>query len=108
MQRIRIIRELNDQLRQYGIGGKVYITSGIQALEEWLGRAIITTVREFDQFDQSNDPYGEHDMGAVDVAGTKAMWKIDYYDPSITYASDDPADPQKTVRVLTIMLADEY
>lgn len=108
MQRTQSIRELNDRLRRHGIGGRVYITSGIQALDDGLRQAIITAVRGFDQFDQGNDPYGEHDMGIVDVAGTRAMWKIDYYDPSITYASDDPADPQKTVRVLTIMLADEY
>jgi uncharacterized protein DUF3768 len=33
---------------------------------------------------------------------------IDYYDPTEEFGSQDPADPTKTVRVLTILLADEY
>ncbi|MCP5386899.1 MAG: DUF3768 domain-containing protein [Novosphingobium sp.] len=31
-----------------------------------------------------------------------------YYDPSLTYGSDDPADPAQTTRVLTVMLTSEY
>jgi hypothetical protein len=65
-------------------------------------------VRGFAKFEPANDPYGEHDFGAVDVAGQKFFWKIDYYDSKMEFGSDDPADPAKTTRVLTIMRADEY
>ncbi|KAA0593959.1 hypothetical protein J2848_004125 [Azospirillum lipoferum] len=36
------------------------------------------------------------------------MWKINYYYPTMSYLSSDAADPSSCVRVLTIMLADEY
>jgi Protein of unknown function (DUF3768) len=36
------------------------------------------------------------------------MFKIDCYDPTLSMHSADPADPNVTERVITIMLAEEY
>jgi hypothetical protein len=49
----------------------------------------------------------EHDFGAFDEEGQNYFRKIDYYDPSLSYHSDDASDPEKTVRVLTLMRAEE-
>ena len=50
----------------------------------------------------------EHDFGSFTLAGRKFFWKIDAYDIEMQFGSPDPADPAKTTRVLTIMLAEEY
>jgi len=62
----------------------------------------------YDDFSEDNDPYGEHDFGSFKIEGHKLFWKIDYYAPDMRHGSEDPADPDVTVRVLTIMLASEY
>jgi hypothetical protein len=102
------IRELNDALRREQRGGQILLTPGVSELGvEELAR-VIEAVTSFDNFTEGDDPYGEHDFGAIDIDGTRFFWKIDYYDREFEMGSDDPSDPEKTGRVLTIMLADEY
>jgi len=62
----------------------------------------------YDQLDECIDPYGEHDMGRFTVSDEDYYWKIDYYDRGLEFHSPDPADPEVTIRVLTIMRVDEY
>lgn len=103
------IADLNDAFRMSLIGGRVMITSGVDALPLPVRESILARVRRFDDFTEDNDPHGEHDFGSFDQDGVgRIFWKIDYYDPTLTYGSSDPADPTMTVRVLTIMLAEEY
>ena len=103
------IRNLNDAFRQNSqLNGHLMITRGVQALGIKKVQEISQFVREFDRFDQGNDPYHEHDFGSFDHGGRKIFWKIDYYAPDLKHGSENPADPKVTVRVLTIMLAEEY
>jgi Protein of unknown function (DUF3768) len=102
------IRELNDRFRTTMIGGKVLMTVGVNALPAEVKAAVIQRVTTFSDFDADNDPHGEHDFGNFTLAGRKLFWKIDYFDAKMEFGSKDPADPTKTTRVLTIMLAEEY
>lgn len=105
----RRIRELNDRFRCDGEGsGSVMITAGIQECGGEFAVAAVKAVRAFTAFDDDNDPWGEHDFGAIEIEGEKVFFKIDYYDPSLTKGSENPANEGCTHRVLTIMLASEY
>ena len=102
------IRELNDTFRTTFTGGGVMMTSGVAEMKPEARANLITAVRSFDRFDRGNDPHGEHDFGAVEIEGEKFFWKIDYYDLAMSQHSIDAANPEATIRVLTIMYADEY
>jgi hypothetical protein len=102
------IRALNDQVRRNFGRGRLVITNGVHALGAAKVALLLQRVQTFNEFSEDNDPYGEHDFGAFEEGGQKFFWKIDYYDKNLEYGSDDPADPVKTCRVLTLMLASEY
>lgn len=69
--------------------------------------AILSAVRKFSDFSESNDPHEEHDFGRIEVNGEAYYFKFDYYDSSWEYGvqleSDDPI-----YRLLTIVHASEY
>lgn len=112
------IARLNDEVRakaglhQDKISGKglIVFTRGIIELPGQIQSEICERVRAFGAFTEDNDPHGERDFGSIEIAGAgKVFWKIDYYDsPKCECGSEDPADPERTFRVLTIMLAQEY
>ena len=104
------IRELNDALRTSFDQklGRIVMTSGVDALASDVKAMAIRKVATFSDFTADNDPHKEHDFGDFKVDGQSFFWKIDYYDQTLAFGSDDPSDPQQTTRVLTIMLADEY
>jgi Protein of unknown function (DUF3768) len=102
------IRELNDRFRTTMTGGRVMMTAGVDALPSDVKAMVIRRVATFSAFTPDNDPHKEHDFGSFGLAGRKFFCKIDAYDAEMQFGSEDPADPSKTTRVLTIMLASEY
>ena len=102
------IRELNDAFRTTFSGGRVMLTVGVDSLPSDVKAIVIRRVVTFSTFTADNDPRGEHDFGNFEVRGKRFFWKIDYYDRALEFGSDDPSDPEKTTRVLTIMFAEEY
>lgn len=112
------IARLNDWLREHITSpgnNRVVMTAGIAdligdvALFRGLRKRaeLLRLVRDHDSFDRAIDPYGEHDMGPFEFERTPCFWKIDYYNADLSAGSEEPSDPFKTVRVLTIMRADE-
>jgi hypothetical protein len=103
------IAELNDLARKgIGVHGRWVWTPGIRALSDVDKADIQRKIETFTAFTEGNDPYGERDFGSFDQSGQTINWKIDYYDKSLEYGSEDPSDPGQTTRVLTICLAEEY
>ena len=102
------IRSLNDRLRSCGVGGRILVTQGVLDLGPQLFRKFYQAMQSFDEFSDANDPYDEHDFGAIDLDERRVFWKIDYYDLTLTNGAPDPSDDQTCARVLTIMLAEEY
>jgi len=94
------IARKNDQLRRTFTGGRVMLTSGVETSPNL--KQIIDAVQQFSDFNESCDPYGEHDFGKVTINGEDYYFKIDYYDATYQFYEQDGN------RVLTLMHSDEY
>lgn len=102
-ERAAKIAALNDKFRDMAID--VIITRGVRdTLPDLVG--LMKIVEQYDNFNNDNDPYGEHDFGSLGWHGEKVFWKIDYYDQTRQYGKD-PLDLECR-RILTVMLASEY
>ncbi len=82
--------------------GRVVMTSGVDGLPEEIKTKVLLAVRDYDNFEDGNDPYGEHDFGVIKLDDQpKIYWKFDYYDANFEFGGD-------VNRLLTILLASEY
>ena len=105
----------NNRFRQQVLQGnpghhRVLATQGISALGPQAVQEILFAVLSFrdEDFRESFEPWGDRDMIVVEHHGQKIWGKIDTYDPSGEFMSPDPGDDAVTVRVLTVMLPNEY
>lgn len=108
MNNASAIAKLNDAFRVNPILGTTILTAGIRNNSSEDIATIMNKVRNFNNFDEDNNPYGERDFGAFDFKGQKIFWKIDYYDTKFLYFSPNVSNAKVTNRVLTVMYADEY
>ena len=97
---------LNDEARQDL--SNYHLTEGVRANDKEDLMLLLDEVKNFNDFTEDNDPYGEHDFGSIQFKGEKYFFKIDYYDEELINGSSNPADPSITRRVITVMLAEEY
>ena len=106
------IATINDRFRRTIFfrplrSGKLRLTSGVGNLPDADLKAVALATVNQSQFDEGNDPYGEHDFGIVQLPDVpKCYWKIDYFSSeSMQFGTEDL---ENAYRVLTLMLADEY
>ena len=108
LPRAEKIAQLNDTLRKTGTGGTVVITQGVKRAAGFDAAKLLAELAAYTGFDQENNVHGERDFGDLRLFGYDLLWKIDYYDNDLKFASEDAADPSVTSRVLTVMLASEW
>ncbi len=100
------IRKKNDLLRQQvplvPMPNRFMMTSSVACLPEKKLTSLFSKVVNFNDFNQDNDPHGEHDFGTVFQDGEKYFWKIDYYDDDYKFHKEDGN------RVILLMHARDY
>jgi hypothetical protein len=97
------IIELNDELRTTFKGGRVQMTRNVFDLDDRLrGRALAVMAR-YNRFDRDS----EHDCGVFIFAGYSFEWRIEYRGKDGIGVSQDPRNPEETLRVLTLYAIDD-
>jgi hypothetical protein len=87
------IRALNDAFRRSFSGGNVVMTAGVDELPDMVKAEALKRAATFCDFNEDNDPHGEHDFGAFELCGRKFFWKIDYLDRAMEYGSEGNCSP---------------
>jgi hypothetical protein len=98
MDRRAKIIELNDRLRATFKGGRVQMTPSVYELDARLRGRALSVLARYSTFDADS----EHDWGTFIFAGFSFEWRIEYRRADGNGVSPDPADPEKTLRVLTL------
>ena len=104
-QKTKDISVGNDLFRTNFSGEKIIITEGVNSSPH--RTQIIEAVKNFTDFNESNDPDGDHTFGSFTIHGNQFFFKIDYFDTEWNYGAD-PYDNSVFERVLTVMRSDEY
>ncbi|WP_170411298.1 DUF3768 domain-containing protein [Ruegeria atlantica] len=106
VSRVHKNRTLNDTFRKSGADGIVMISMGIHNL----GRAEVDTIVK--QLggkvgDDSCEAGSEHDFGEIRVNNRPVHWEINYYNKDLDDDSPDSTNPEKTTRLMTLLLGSE-
>lgn len=97
------IAAMNDAARKaLGVGCVFIQTPCVTMLPQEKQSFLRERVETFEDFNEGNDPWGEHDFGSIDLDDYVYFWKIEDYGEN----HRDYGVPLR--RVLTLMRADEY
>jgi Protein of unknown function (DUF3768) len=100
--RAKII-ELNDQLRTTFKGGRIQMTRSVYELDARLRGRALCVMSRYKTFDDES----EHDCGVFIFAGYSFEWHVEYRAKDGPGLSPDPANPDQTLRVLTLYIASD-
>jgi hypothetical protein len=103
MDRREKIAALNDQLRTTFKGGRVQMTRSVYDLDDRLRGRALSVLARYNKF----APDSEHDCGVFIFAGFAFEWRIEYRGKDGVGHSPDPADPDRTIRVLTLNVTED-
>lgn len=79
------------------------MTPSVYELDARLRGRALSVLARYDGF----HPDSEHDWGVFIFAGYSFEWRVEYRAMDDTGVSLDPADPEKTCRVLTLYVVDD-
>src|ERR1700676_373357 len=94
---------LNDQLRTTFKGGRVQMTRSVYDLDDRMRGRALSVLARYNKFDSAS----EHDCGVFIFAGFAFEWRIEYRGKDGVGHSPDPADPARTMRVLTLNVPED-
>lgn len=103
---VESIRNKNDFLRQNLVYltryGELCLSQMVSRLSEEKRHELLKKVSDFSDFNEDNDPYKEHDFGAVEQDGERYFFKFEYL------SQDNNHFSQVGKRRLHVMKASEY
>ena len=99
-----------DLLTKMPAHNRIITTPGILALtaSDDNMQQLLKGILEFREEDFTDDEYGDRNMFTVQYNHTTVLCVIDNWDLELAYGSEYPLDDDKTTRVLTILLPEEY
>lgn len=99
------IAQLNDRFRQGDRSlGHYQMSRRVLNLPPDKQKELFQLLQNYQTFSPDDQ---EHNVGIITLENHQYIWKIDYLDLTLTMLSDEPANPEKTSRVLLIIRADE-
>ncbi|WP_299654270.1 DUF3768 domain-containing protein [uncultured Jannaschia sp.] len=86
------------------LAGRLDITDNVLVRGQLFTNTCLRTTGFHNSFPKDADPNGIHAFGVFRICDVEVWWKLDCYDQAYERGADDPADPSRTARVLTILL----
>lgn len=105
------VAELNDRFRKGDFSlGMLSMSPKVEALSNQEKQTLLQAVGKVDNFIETKATNSSklHEFGLVTHHETEYIWEIDYCDKQLKSISPNPADPNCTSRILTLMRIDEF